>query len=103
MDKQQFEQWLEQHMGELLAVAKRLTNSEQDAQDAVQAAVVQALGNGKLTQVKAPWTWMVNAVRGTASNIRRGNERADAAKREVRRVLRAGLYQGRKRLAPRAE
>jgi DNA-directed RNA polymerase specialized sigma24 family protein len=103
MTKAEFDTWIGEHYGELVAVAKRRSQTDEDAAEAVQNAIAQTLASGRLAGVRSPWTWMVNAVRGTAANIRRGNARTAAARTDFKRATRAGLHQGWKRPAPRAE
>ena len=76
MSPEQFESWLNEHYGELVAVARRLVNNPEDAAEVVNAAVAQTLSNGRLAEIKTPWSWMVGAVRGTAANARRSQRRA---------------------------
>jgi DNA-directed RNA polymerase specialized sigma24 family protein len=101
----EFDAWITEHYGELFAVARRRTNNDADAADAVQNAVLRTLANGKLAGVRRPWTWMVNALRSTTEHLRRGGDRTDAALRGLKAEARthAGVYQGRRRPAPRAE
>lgn len=84
MLRENFDQWVTAHYDELIAVARRLVNNPEDAAEAVHEAVAQTLANGRLESIENPWTWTVNAVRGTAANFRRAEKRQAA--------LRAGLY-----------
>jgi DNA-directed RNA polymerase specialized sigma24 family protein len=103
MTREEFDPWLEQHYADLVAAARRLLNTLDDAQEAVQQAVLQTLASGRLGSVHHPWTWMTNAVRGTAANLRRGTDRARKLRRAVKSAQRAGLHHGWRRPAPRAE
>lgn len=103
MTRAEFDVWIEQHYTQLLAVARRRTNTDEDAADAVHAAVAQTLASGRCGEIQHPWTWMVNAVRGKAKDGRRSEDRRTELHREVKNVSRAGLSLGWKRPAPRAE
>lgn len=101
MTREEFDTWITQHYGELLAVAKARGAGD----DALQTALLSALANETYLRCRpdAAWTWFANAVRGCAKNERRGNARRHANRVEFKRVQGAGLYQGWKRPAPRAE
>lgn len=101
MTRAEFDGWLEQHHGELLAVAKRRT--EEGAEDVVQEAVATFLTHRDLPAIDHPWTYLVNAVRSVAGNRRRSVARAKAAARDLRVLTRAEHSHGRRRPAPRAE
>lgn len=105
MERAEFDRWIEAHYAELVAVARRLTNTLEDAQDAVQAGVATALPH--VPKIRAPWTFMVNAVRGAAANCRQSNARRarlKAAARAATKLTRpSALSLGWKRPAPRAD
>jgi DNA-directed RNA polymerase specialized sigma24 family protein len=104
MTRQEFDTWIEQHYGELYAVARRRTNSDETAAEALQSAVAGAYANETYLRLQhKPWTYFANAVRGYAAATRRGEARARAASRAVQAQARAGFSLGRKRPAPRAE
>lgn len=79
MTRKAFDLWIEQHYGELVAVARRLVNNPEDATEVVHDAVAASVGNGNLSKVRAPWTWMVNAVRGKAKDRRVSDTRRSVA------------------------
>lgn len=75
MTRSSFDQWMEEHYGQLVAYAGRLVNNPEDAREVVHDAVAATLSNGHLSKVRAPWTWMTNAVRGYAHNRRTSDAR----------------------------
>ncbi|MGH6691905.1 MAG: sigma factor [Gammaproteobacteria bacterium] len=105
MERAEFDRWIETHYNDLLAVARRRTNTPEDAQDTVQAAVARVLPH--VPAIRAPWTFVVNAVASEASNRRLANARQTRVKTEVRRVAKnfssSAVSQGWKRPAPRAD
>ena len=98
MTRTDFDQWISQHYGELTAVARRLVDNPEDAVEVVHAAVAQVLDEQtiscvvetpsglayregtrcRLDEVTHPWSWMVNAIRGTAKDRRISNQRKAA-------------------------
>jgi DNA-directed RNA polymerase specialized sigma24 family protein len=90
--RSEFDVWIEQHYGELLAVAKK----KGDGEDAVQAAVLSALEtrNYERCHPGAAWTWFSNAVRGKAKDQRVSETRTRRAKQELKKITGAALYQG---------
>lgn len=111
MLREDFDRWLEEHYTELLAVARRRTNRDTDARDAVHAAVVEVLphvpGMGAPGTPNAPWTRLVNAIRGEAKDQRKLADRRARVRGAVRAVAKinspAVPYLGWKRPAPRAD
>jgi DNA-directed RNA polymerase specialized sigma24 family protein len=101
MTRAEFDGWIEQHYGELLAVAKRRDRIEPE--DVLQAAVTRVVATESFTRTDAPWPWMVEAIRSAAKDARRSGERRQSLGREFKKVSRAGLSHGWKRPAPRAE
>lgn len=100
MTRPEFDTWIEQHYGELLAVARRRSS---DPEAAVQDAVVTFLANRELAEITQPWTYLVNAIRSTSMVVRRSSQRDQALRRGLKNDSRAGHSLGRKRPAPRAE
>jgi len=78
MSPQEFSAWLDEHYGELVAVARRLVNNPEDAAEVVNAAVARVLSNGRLGEVRSPWSWLVGAVRSQAEHSRRSTKRKTA-------------------------
>ena len=105
MTTQEFESWIGQHYTELLKVARRRTNSDDDAQDALQAGLAAMLGSPQLQHISPDLAWpqAVKFVTGAAFNDRRSDQRKKALARESKNLSRAGGFQGWKRPAPRAE
>ena len=103
MTREEFDVWIEQHYGELLAVAKRRTNSDDDAMDVLHSAIAGALANETYVNVQAPWTFFVNAVRGYADAKRKSDNSNKRLRSEVKIIHRASFSHGRKPPAPRAE
>lgn len=101
MTREEFDRWIEAHHTDLLKVARRRGG---DA-DTVQSAILRVLQTGSYARVLGPsaWTWMVNAVRSVLGNARRADARSRAAHQDVQSLHRAGVSQGRKRPAPRAD
>ena len=75
MSPEQFSAWLDEHYGELVSVARRLVNNPEDAAEVVNAAVARVLSNGRLGEVRSPWSWLVGAVRSQAEHSRRSTKR----------------------------
>ncbi len=103
MTRPEFDTWIEQHYTDMLKVARRRVNDAEQARDAVQHAIASALESGGYARREAIWPWMVLKVRDGAKLQRRSAARFGALRTLVRRSSRAGLSQGWKRPAPRAD
>lgn len=105
MTRAEFDNWIEQHYGELLAVAKRRGGSE----DTVQSAVLRVLSTQSYSRIvgSSAWTWMVGAVRSVAADQRDSSTSQQRLRGEFktvqRTIHRASVSHGWKRPAPRAE
>lgn len=98
MTRDEFGQWIELHYGELLSVARRLVR--RDPHDVVHQAVAGALEAEKYPET-APWTWMVNRIRGYAANARRGEKRREGAVDSMKGEEEKGSgWQWKKKLPP---
>ncbi len=90
MTRKAFDQWIEQHYGELVARARTLVNNPADAAEVIHQAVARAISNRKLGKVRNPWTWMVNSVRSAAYN-----QRVSDSRRAIATVIYASaVYRG---------
>jgi len=78
MDRAEFDKWITDHYQDLMAVARKRVGVE-DAEDAVQAALLRALETDNYTRCKTdPLVWIMQAVKSAASNARRSRERSAA-------------------------
>ena len=106
MTRAEFDVWIEQHYTDLLKVARRRTNSDDDALDAVQTGIAAMLGSPQLERITPSLAWpqAVKFVTGAAYNDRVSAARKSALKREAKNISRtAAGFHGWKRPAPRAE
>ena len=97
MTRPEFDAWVEQHYGDLLAVAVRLTDCEPE--DIVQAAVARMLKSQALANVvddpnakgqMGVWPWAVGCLRSTFSNRRTVGWRRTRVEKEVQAVASLG-------------
>ena len=107
MLREDFDRWLEEHYNELLAVARKRTNSQEDAEDVVQTALVTVLPRVASLQAPTPWKFFVGAIAGAAAHRRDSVARQRRVKAEVRAVEKinspAAFFQGWKWPAARAD
>ena len=92
MTRPEFDAWVEQHYGELLAVAVRRTDCEPE--DIVQAAVAGMLASRVLKRIRldnkdldptvlSVWPWAVYRIRSALSNRRQAGRRRARVKKET--------------------
>ncbi len=94
---EEFGQWVEQHYTELLAVAKqRISRDPEDALQAALARVTENLPSFDETKGK-PWTWVVNAIRSSASNARVSRDNTRKLRRSLKKDPSASVPLGWKR------
>lgn len=96
MQRAEFDAWIEAHYTELLKVARRRTNSADDAADVLHHAISAALGDGGgargpaatrwYEQTTKPWTRMLLAIRGAAHDFREKARNRTAAQSEFFRT-----------------
>ena len=108
MTREEFDTWIENHYGELIAVARR--RGYRDARGTVHAAIAGMLASPSLAGVQlhrpegqavmAVWPWAVNFLRGTAQHAHRGASRDRARMAEAKNIALAGSFHGRKRTSP---
>lgn len=103
MTRAEFDVWIEQHYSELLKVARRRTNSDDDAADVVGRVIVAALQGRWYEQSEKPWTRAVLGIKSYAQEQRRLNDHQGEIRREVKKIHRSTASHGWKRPAPRAE
>lgn len=102
MTRQEFDTWITEHYGELIAVAKR--RGARSPQDVVQQAAVAMYSTQGYLRFDRPWTWAVGQVRGALSTERLSGSRRGRLARAATDVVRAAdSSHRRKRPAPRAE
>ncbi len=97
MTRPEFDTWIEQHYTELLKVARRRVNSDDDAADVLHQAVASAISTGAYEKTGGigAWPWAVSQVRGFATAARRTNARQGELKRAKKILHRAGSSLGR--------
>lgn len=103
MDSIEFESWIEEHYGELLAVARnRVNGTNGEAEDVLHSAVMGMVVSPELVKrtTGRMWPWAVEVVRAHAAVSRRGSERRQALKGEAKIVALAGLLPKWKRPVP---
>lgn len=88
MTRSEFDTWIEQHYDDLLKVARRRTNNDEDAADVVHNAVAGAIEGGWYAATDKPWTRMALALRSYASR-RRETEQRHADIRRAAKVIQA--------------
>lgn len=97
MTRDEFNAWLEQHYGELLAVAKRRVKA--DPEDALQAALARVTEHlDQFDETKGRlWTWVVNAIRSTADTARQSASRVKRLRADLKKDPSAAVSLGWKR------
>ena len=97
MTRSAFDVWIEQHYDELLAVACKVTNDQDEAEDALQAGLAAMVGSPQLARISSVLAWpqAVKFVTGAAWSGRRAMCRNKALKRESKIFLNAGGFIGR--------
>jgi DNA-directed RNA polymerase specialized sigma24 family protein len=102
----EFDTWIEQHYSELLKVARKRVNTDDEALEVVQAAVATMLTNQFFLTSEKPWTYATKAVRSYARDHREVRGNLKTARKQLRieeKISRSTLSHGWKRPAPRAE
>lgn len=94
MTRGEFDVWIEQHYGELLAVAKERV--KWDAEDALQSAVAGMLASSTFadTPIALAWPWAVAFIRYNARNMRVSEQRRRGFIRDAKIILPAAPIQG---------
>ena len=92
MERSELEQWIEQHYGELLAVAKR--KHKRAPEDLLQNAVAGMLASQKSPALQLAWPWAVSWLRGRAQHMRTSDNRQRALKSEAKNIHQAASIHG---------
>jgi hypothetical protein len=106
VSRAEFDVWIEQHYTELLKVARKRTNSDDEARDALQGAITSMLASTPFMAAPIEYAWprAVKFVTSAARNDRVGRASVKRLRGEVYQINRAASrLHGWKRPAPRAE